>query len=245
LTELCCDLGCSAQLVGVTKFCEHPAAASIEKVGGTKDPDTERIAALAPDLVLMNREENRLQDAETLGRAGLRVHASMPVTVRDTIECVRVLGEALGRADAANSLADLIRERELEVEARAARRPPVRYAYLIWRKPWMAAGPDTYIDALLGTAGGRNVFSGRSERYPEFAAETLAELQTDLVLLSSEPFPFKERHEEELRQLCRLGDTAFRLADGKLLSWHGSHTLAGLKYADQLFEEAAASPQSD
>lgn len=236
LTELCCELGCSAELVGVTKFCEHPEALTIEKVGGTKDPDIDRIVALGPDLVLMNREENRREDAEALEREGITIHASMPTTVPDAIACVRTLGKELDRVELANTLAESIAAREHEVRQRAAQRRRIRYAYLIWREPWMAAGTGTYIDSLLGTAGGRNVFAERAERYPEFDAESLSVLDPDLVLLSSEPFPFKKRHQLELGRLSRLGERRFRLVDGKRLSWHGSHTLAGLAYADELFE---------
>jgi ABC-type Fe3+-hydroxamate transport system substrate-binding protein len=238
-------LGCAAELLAVTKYCEHPLAAGIERVGGTKNPDTARIVELAPDLVLMNREENRRSDAEDLEQAGLRIHASMPVTVRDSVECVRTLGKDLQRVERANALAEGIITREREVRHRASARRPVRYAYLIWRKPWMAAGSDTYIHSLLGTAGGQNVFAQRHERYLEFEAGALTELRPDVVLLSSEPFPFKQGHQGELSRISGLEESRFRLVDGKLLSWHGSHTEAGLGYADDLLAAAAKAPPSE
>jgi hypothetical protein len=166
LTELVCDLGSATELVGVTKFCEHAAAASIEKVGGTKDPDVSRVVALAPDLVLMNREENRLEDADSLAAAGVHVHSTMPVNLPETLDCIRSLGRELGKAQACELLTTGIEKAWHEVKQRAGRRGPMRYAYLIWRKPWMGAGTPSYIDALLAAAGGENVLAAADARYP-------------------------------------------------------------------------------
>jgi ABC-type Fe3+-hydroxamate transport system substrate-binding protein len=236
LTELVCDLGSATELVGVTKFCEHAAAASIEKVGGTKDPDVSRVVALAPDLVLMNREENRLEDADSLAAAGVHVHSTMPVNLPETLDCIRSLGRELGKAQACELLTTGIEKAWHEVKQRAGRRGPMRYAYLIWRKPWMGAGTPSYIDALLAAAGVENVLAAADARYPVTTPAELAELSPEVVLLSSEPFPFRERHRQELGALTKLPESRFRLVDGKRLSWHGSHTLSGLAYADELFD---------
>lgn len=240
LTELVFALERGDELVGITRFCVHPAEGvhGIEQVGGTKDPDVARIAALAPDLVLMNREENRVEDAAALRAAGLRVHDSMPRTLAETAAMVRSIGEALGRSGAAESLARDIEERAAGVRRRAQRAPRVRFAYLIWRKPWMSINADTFAHALLELAGGANVFGERPVRYPEVTAEALAEAEPALVLLASEPFPFEERHADELARLTGLARERFALADGEYLSWHGSRTPDGIDYAAGLIERA-------
>lgn len=242
LTELVFALERGPELVGVTRFCIHPAEGvrGIEQVGGTKDPDVARIAALAPDLVLMNREENRVEDAEALRAAGLAVHDSMPRTLEETAAMVRSIGVALERGPLGEAIARDIEGRAERVRRRAAARArPVRFAYLIWRKPWMSVNADTFAHALLVLAGGRNVFGARPVRYPEVTAEALAEAEPDLVLLSSEPFPFEEKHADELARLSGLARGRFALADGEYLSWHGSRTPDGIDYAAGLIEAAA------
>jgi iron complex transport system substrate-binding protein len=238
LTELVFDLGRGADLVGVTKFCVHPAdgVASIEKVGGTKNPKVARIVELAPDLVLLNREENRLEDAEALRAGGLRCHVSFPRTVEETAEMVRSIGAALGRAAAAEAIAAEIETRAARVRSGARERSAVRFACLIWRRPWMAAAGDTFIDALLALAGGRNVFVDRPERYPVVSTEDLAAADPDAVLLPSEPFPFREDHAAELAGATGLPRERFALVDGELLSWHGSRTPRGIDYAESVLE---------
>src|SRR5262245_39900024 len=161
LTELVFDLGRGAELVGVTEWCVHPAegVARIEKVGGTKNPKVARIAELAPDLVLMNEEENRREDAEALSARGLRCHSSMPRDTRGTAAMVRWIGEALQRPAEAEAIARDIEARSERVRRAAEGRPRVPFAYLIWRKPWMSVNADTFASALLEQAGGRNVFA--------------------------------------------------------------------------------------
>jgi len=240
LTELVFALERGEDLVGVTRFCVHPAEGveDIEMVGGTKDPDVERIVALAPDLVLMNREENRVEDAEALRAAGLCVHDSMPRTLAETAAMVRSIGAALGRGGQGEAIARDIEERAERVRRLAAGAPRVRFAYLIWRKPWMSVNADTFAHALLELGGGANVFGERRVRYPEVTAEALAEADPELVLLASEPFPFAEKHADELARLSGLARSRFALADGEFLSWHGSRTPQGIDYAAGLIARA-------
>jgi len=243
LTELVFALERGDDLVGVTRFCVHPAegVAMLEKVGGTKDPDVARIVALAPDLVLMNREENRVEDAAALRAAGLRVHDSMPRTLAETAAMVRSIGDALGRAAQGEAIARDIEQRAERARRRAAaHRNRVRFAYLIWRKPWMSVSADTFASSLLELAGGENVFGARPVRYPEVTAEALGEAAPDVVFLSTEPFPFEESHADELARLTGLARERFALADGEYLSWHGSRTPDGIDYAAGLVEAARA-----
>jgi ABC-type Fe3+-hydroxamate transport system substrate-binding protein len=233
LTELVFDLDRGSDLVGVTRFCVHPAdeVRAIEKVGGTKTPKIERIVELHPDIVLLNREENRAEDAEALAMAGIPCHASLPKDTAETAEMVRSIGAALDRQEAAEALARDIEERSRRARETALGRLPVRFAYLIWRDPLMAVSGDTYISALLSLPGGQNVFADRPKRYPIIDPEDLVRAAADVVLLSTEPFPFDERHVDEISRATALAPEVFRVVDGELLSWHGSRTPAGIDYA--------------
>lgn len=234
LTETVFRLGRGHLLVGRTKFCVQPAGAvkAVERVGGTKNPKLERILALAPDLVLMNEEENRREDAAALGAAGLRVLSTFARDVAGAAETVAAIGAAIGAVPEAQSLAAQISERAAGVTARARVRPPREFIYLIWQKPWMAVAPGTYIDGLLQLAGGVNLIADPEPRYPEVTPATLE--RAELILLSSEPFPFTAKHRAELIDKTRLPAQRFRLVDGQLLSWHGARTLEGLLYAEQV-----------
>jgi len=240
LTELAFDLGRGEELVGITDYCVHPAekVGAIEKVGGTKTPKIARIVELRPDVVLLNEEENRVEDAEALAAAGVRTHASFPRDVQGTAEMVRSIGEALGRAEAAEAIARDIEARAARVRAAAVGRRAVAFAYLIWRKPWMAVNRDTFAHALLAQAGGTNVFADRAERYPTFELQDLESSRPDLVLLGTEPYPFQEKHAEEIALATGIARERFRIADGEYLSWHGSRTPAGIDYAEKLIAGA-------
>lgn len=242
-TELIFQLGGEDRLVGITSWCIHPAEGvqAVEKVGGTKDPDVPRILELAPDLVFFNEEENRKEDAEVLAAAGLKLHVSFPKTVLASIELIRSIGRAIGCESAAESLAARA-EVALELVCNSSSDlEPVRYAYLIWRKPWMAAGADTYLTDLLGLAGGVNVMAAGGERYPALELDELVKAGPQVILLCSEPFPFKDKHIEELRKTEGLRHLTYILADGEALTWHGSRTLEGIPYAQKILGQARTS----
>ncbi len=236
LTELAFDLGRGSELVGITRYCVHPAERidAIEKIGGTKDPSVGRIVELEPDVVLMNREENRVEDAEELKLSGVNCHVSMPRTVEETAAMVRSIGDELERPRQAAEIAADIEARERRVRRAAEGRAPTRFAYLIWRKPWMSVNRDTFAHALLTLAGGENIFADRAKRYPEIEPAELTAGEPELVLLCTEPFPFAESHIEELAERTGLDRSRFRIADGEFLSWHGSRTPDGIDYAETL-----------
>ena len=236
LTELVFELDAGGSLVGRTKFCVRPRdlVDRVEKVGGTKNPKIERIVALQPDLVLMNEEENRLEDAVTLRAAGITCHTTMPRDVAGSAEVVRSIGAALGLPRRAEEIARDIEARTARVRASAVQSAPVAYAYLIWRRPYMTVSGDTYVSALLAEAGGENVFGNRPDRYPEITPDELRDAAPRLVLLSSEPFPFTERHIDELAAASGVARAQFRLVDGELLSWHGPRTGLGVEYAREV-----------
>jgi iron complex transport system substrate-binding protein len=246
LTELVFDLGRGDDLVGRTKFCVHPAGRvdRVEAVGGTKNPKIARIVELAPDLVLLNEEENRREDAAALAEAGVRCHVSFPRDVDDTARMVRDIGTVLERpAEAARIAADIER-RAARVRESARQAPTVRYAYLIWRNPWMVAGGDTFVTAMLALPGGVNVFAGHAERYPTVTPEELAVADPDVMLLSSEPFPFKEKHAEELAAASGLPRERMQFVDGEYLTWHGSRTPDGVDYAERVIARARRAASS-
>lgn len=223
--------------MGVTKYCTRPASAltGAEVVGGTKDPDLERIAQLRPDWVFMNQEENRLEDHQWLAQR-FSVDVSLPTGPEDVPPLLRRWGRLVEAEAKAEGWA-----RALERQLQRAPSPPSRgrFAYLIWRKPWMAVGQGTYIDGLLRWAGGENLF-GPDPRYPAVDLDRLREDPPDWVFLSSEPFPFKERHRAELRDALGLGDCGpwFRFVDGEAAGWHGVRTWAGLRSVRAWFDRS-------
>lgn len=233
-TETLFALGAGDRVVGVTKFCERPRTmpAGVERVGGTKNPNVERIAELEPDLVLVNTEENRTGDIERL-REVVPVFEEFPRTVTDGIQMIRNLGALTGAEAIAGNLARAV-EAELAMIARirseSGRRR--RVAYFIWKKPWMSVGGDTFIHDVLSLAGLENVFGDR-ERYPTTDFEELARLGPDVILLSSEPYPFKLEHRNEFLEheeipAARMG--RIYLVDGAHFCWHGARQLEGLRW---------------
>jgi len=236
-TETLVDFGLADQLVGITRFCIHPApvVASLTRVGGTKDPKLDAIAAAKPDLIFMNEEENRREDYDWLTQH-FEVDVSMPKEPSDVPPLLRRWGRRLGVESVAEHRARAI-EAELSAPAPRAGSPP-RFAYLIWRRPFMAAGEDTYIHRLLEGAGGSNAVRGLG-RYPELTLEELAGQAPDLVLLPDEPFPFDERHLPELKAALPPS-TRVLLVSGDDISWHGVRTLRGLRLARALFTGACA-----
>lgn len=204
------------------------------KVGGTKDPQVEQIAALVPDLVLMNGEENRREDYQALTGQGLTCHSTMPRTIQETAEMVRSIGAVLACVERAEEIAIEIERRAEAAQAAASEREPISFAYLIWRDPLMSVNQDTFASDLLSNAGGVNVFAGKDERYPEVRMEELRAASPDKLFLCTEPFPFKSKDAVDLSVELDLPLEQIYIADGEYLSWHGSRTPAGIDYAASL-----------
>jgi len=242
LSELVWELGAGALLVGRTRFCVAPAELRerVPAVGGTKDPSLARIAELAPDLVLMNEEENRREDGEALRARGIALATFFPQAVEDVPPMVRRVGALLGAEPAAEALAAAIEERAAEV-ARRAVGAGLTFVYVIWRRPWMTVTPGTYVASLLARTGARNAVPAGPVRYPEIGAAEIARLAPDRVLLSSEPYPFRPAHAADLARESGLDPGRIRLVDGAALSWHGARTLAGLAYAESILGPDARS----
>jgi ABC-type Fe3+-hydroxamate transport system substrate-binding protein len=209
--------------VGVTRYCNRPREIlrKVSTVGGTKNPDLERIRILAPDLVVANAEENRAEEIEELRRE-FAVDVSLPRTVAEVPAAIRELARAVGRVTEGERLA-----REIEEALSDAPPPRFRYAYFIWKDPWMTVSGDTYVSDLLRYGGGENVFASEAERYPEVTAARVRAERPDVLFFPSEPYPFSDRHRPMIE--AEFGrDTAVELVDGDDCCWHGARTRQGL-----------------
>jgi ABC-type Fe3+-hydroxamate transport system substrate-binding protein len=227
ITELLCDLGLSEQLVGRTGFCIHPweTVRTIPKVGGTKDLKFERIRELEPTHVIVNIDENRKEDAEALAEFIPNVVVTHPLEPRDNLALYRQMGETFGVEAEAQRLCGEFEE--AYDRAIANRGPEQDVLYLIWKDPWMTVSTETYISQTLGLFGWRTVpAAATADRYPEV---DLADFSgVDRVLLSSEPFHFKEHHVREVEGL--VPGATVSLIDGEMTSWYGSRAIRGLDY---------------
>lgn len=224
-TELLYDLGLDEEVVGITKFCVHPESwfRSKARVGGTKQLHYDKIAALQPDLILANKEENTREIVDTLAK-------DYPVWVSDihnlpeAIQMIQEIGVLTGRQQRAAEIVSGITGAFQQLPKAAV---PVPVAYFIWRNPWMTVGNDTFIHHMLQQLGWQNVF-GDQARYPEVTLEQLAARKPAKVLLSSEPYPFKEKHIAEIKTV--LPQAEVLLVDGEMFSWYGSRLLKAPAY---------------
>ena len=223
-TELLVYLGLEEQLVGVTKFCVHPdyLRKKVEVIGGTKQVHLEKIRGLQPDLIIANKEENTLEMVES-HRTVAPVWVSDVVTLEDQYDMIQGLGYLFELQDRTDLLNRDLRAGVLALQESFANLPKERVVYLIWNKPYMAAGRDTFIHQIIELCGWENCVE--EDRYPEVDLEFLK--QADRVLLSTEPFPFKQEHVEELSEI--LG-TSVTLVDGEFFSWYGSRMLKAFPY---------------
>lgn len=240
LTELVFDLDRGSDLVGITEYCVHPAdgVTEIEKVGGTKTPAVGRIIELAPDLVLLNNEENRLRDARALEAAGIPCFSSLPRNPTETAAMVRSIGNAIDRQSLSEEIAVEIEKRSSRIEKESIGRPRIRFAYLVWRRPWITVNDDTFAHSLLSLPGGVNVFGERSDRYPRLTDEDLHKAAPFVLFLGSEPFPFTDTHVDQLAAITGMERSHIFLVDGEYLSWYGSRTPDGIDYAQAVIEKA-------
>ncbi|MCU0355985.1 MAG: helical backbone metal receptor [Cyclobacteriaceae bacterium] len=226
-TELLHDLGLDKEVVGITKFCVHPPEWRKTKaiIGGTKNADLSRMESLTPDLIIGNKEENDRATIEALQQK-YPVWMSDVITVGEALTMIRGIGQITGREAAAHQIADRINQ------SMAGIVPAGKEAlYLIWHKPWMGAAHGTFIHHMMEKAGYRNCLR-HLHRYPELDESILKTLNPEVILLSSEPYPFKDKHKEELQSL--FPEATILLVDGELFSWYGSRMLHFAPYTDTL-----------
>lgn len=234
-TELLYDLGLDKEVAGITKFCIHPEHWHRDKtrVGGTKTIDIEKIKDLEPDLIIANKEENTEEQVRIL-QSFAPVWISDVNDLDDALQMISAIGEMTGKASESLQLTRMIGERfnELRQQVIRSQHQPAA-AYLIWKDPYMAAGGKTFINDMMGRCGLQNVFSEK-QRYPEITPGEIKDSGCELLLLSSEPYPFKEKHVKELASL--LPGVKIILVDGEMFSWYGSR----LQYAPEYFKNLLA-----
>ncbi len=231
-TELLYYLGLQDEVVGITKFCVHPEKWFREKkrVGGTKSLHLDVIKALRPDLILANKEENTQEQIDDLAKS-FPVWVSDIQTVNDAMCMIRNVGVLTGTMSAAIEL-DRVLKAGYKMLGKGHQ--PKKVAYFIWHNPWMSVGGDTFISDMISRMGWVNVLKNEF-RYPHLSIEDIAALDVDLVLLSSEPYPFKEQHIAEIKEA--LPNVDVKLVDGEMFSWYGSRMLDAIDYFKGLARE--------
>lgn len=225
-TELLYDLGLGERVVGITKFCVHPETwyKTKHRVGGTKKVDMDKVRALKPDLIIGNKEENERKDILALEKE-FPVWMSDVRSLHHAAHMIMHVGAITGSEKKAEQI---VRGIAQAFEGLKPMEQPLTAAYLIWREPFMVVGHGTFINDMLMRCGLQNVFDEGDARYPEVTPQELAESDPDIILLSSEPYPFKEKHIQELNMICP--GTPVRIVDGELFSWYGSRLLRSPAY---------------
>ncbi|PAW94174.1 cobalamin-binding protein [Mucilaginibacter sp. MD40] len=230
-TELLFDLGLADRVVGITKFCIYPAdkMKHVTKVGGTKQLNMEVIYSLKPDLIIANKEENEQNQIEALMQ-------HYPVWISDindldtALDMIEHVGQITATTEKAKQIASEIKSGFKTLKGLSA---TLSCVYLIWKNPYMAAGADTFIHDMLQSCGFNNLV--KEGRYPVLTDDELKKLNPDVLLLSSEPYPFAEKHIQEFKKL--LPNTRVNLVDGELFSWYGSRLLYSPAYFISLMKK--------
>ncbi len=230
-TELLFDLGLGDNIVGVTKFCIHPAEKVKSKtvIGGTKNFHFDTINALQPDLIIGNKEENYQEGI-------LQLKGKYPVWLSDVTKLPEALAmiEQIGQITLTSILAERIIQQIASSLQKVNGYLNIPTAYFIWRNPYLSVGQDTFIHHMMEICGMQNVFAYQ-QRYPEISEEQLRTVQPKLILLSSEPYPFREKHRKEFQRLCP--GALIKLVDGELFSWYGSRLRHSAVYFNEIMKE--------
>ena len=233
-TELLFDLGIGQNVVGVTKYCVHPKekVKKITKIGGTKDFDIDKIIELNPDLIIANKEENHKEGIEELEQK-FPVWVSDVDSLSSAFKMISEIGTIVGAGDKIREiLCPLSRE---FTDFREANSFSESYTtlYFIWKNPFMVAGNDTFINDILRQCSLKNLIL--ENRYPTINKRAIKKLNPQLILLSSEPYPFSRSHIEEFAKL--LPNAYIRIVDGELFSWYGSRLKYTIQYLKELQED--------
>lgn len=237
-TEYLCDLGLEEKLVGITKFCVHPESCYRSKirVGGTKDFDMESIRLLNPDLIIANKEENEQEPI-------MKLKTMFPVWISDVnnysqaLDMMQRLGEVLGKSEKAGEIVRKIQHNMARVKQVKRK---LRTVYFIWRKPYMTVNRDTFIHSMMEKMGLENVFAHHKARYPKVSEAELKQLRPEVILLSSEPYPFREKHLAEIQAI--YPDARIFLVDGEMFSWYGSRMIQAPLYFNKLLQRLGKAP---
>lgn len=231
-TELLYDLGLDEKVVGITKFCIHPDIwfRNKTRVGGTKTVNKAIVDQLRPDLIIANKEENVKEQVEALATE-YPVWVTDVNNLADALQMITDIGEMINRKNQSELLAESISKGFNELIKLRTKNEKRTTAYLIWKDPYMAAGGDTFINDMLCHCGFSNIFA-KLTRYPEIKIAELSNANCQLLLLSSEPYPFSQNHIDELA--AQVPGTQIMLVDGELFSWYGSRLLRSPAYFREL-----------
>lgn len=235
-TELLFYLTEAEKVVGITRFCIHPKEHFLKtaKIGGTKEFDFDKIDALKPDLIIGNKEENYLEGIEKLSEK-YPVWMSDINSVEDALSMIKELGIVLNQSSKARHLAEQIAHHFYLFEAQKKWNKNKTIAYFIWKKPLMVAASNNYIDDILSKMGFVNVFAHKKSRYPEISEAELMTAQPEFIFLSSEPYPFKEKHLSYFNEICPKSKVI--IVDGEMFSWYGNRMLLAGDYLLKLKKE--------
>jgi ABC-type Fe3+-hydroxamate transport system substrate-binding protein len=234
-SELLWHLGLQKELVGITKFCVHPTEMfrSVKRIGGTKTIKLDEIQNLIPDLIIANKEENQQEQIEELCKH-FPVYISDIYTINDALQMIEQVGLITDRKNQSQELASALKEKYNQFKVNKLKISNNKVAYLIWKNPYMAAGSTTFITNVLHECGFTNVFASHLNRYPKIEVEDLKKQSLDFIFLSSEPYPFKEKHIQELQ--LHLPSVKIILVDGEMFSWYGSRLLYAFDYFEDLIK---------
>ncbi len=234
-TELLFDLGLDDEIVGITWFCIHPKEKikNKTKIGGTKNLKLDKIRALKPDLIIANKEENERSQIEALAKE-FPVYISDIFNLQDAYEMMNRAGELTGRKPEAQQLIESVKKSFAGLQKAEKQ---IRTLYLIWKDPYMSIGKNTFIHHILNDVCGLKNVCEDELRYPELTLEKIKALNPELVLLSSEPYPFKDKHINELSQL--LPRANILLVDGEMFSWYGSRLKLTAEYLKTFLAECS------
>lgn len=230
-TELLFDLDLNDEVVGITKFCVHPEEwfRSKNRVGGTKSISLEKVKALKPDLIIGNKEENFKENIEELAQIA-PIWMSDIFNLENALEMIRKIGALTNRVEKAERIVEQIIE---GFKSLSSEKSELSCSYYIWKKPYMVAGKNTFIDAMMPYCGLNN--GVRTERYPELDHHLV---ETDVILLSSEPYPFKEEDVQFMQ--TKFPNSFVKIVDGEIFSWYGSRLLKAPRYFEELRNEISS-----
>ncbi len=227
-TELLSYLGLEEEVIGITKFCVHPDEwyRNKTKVGGTKNINFKHIRELSPDLIIANKEENVKEQVEELAEK-YDVWVSEVNNLSDALNMINDMGKLIQKTHSASLLTSQIKESFEKLKKDFNSQRKIFSAYFIWKNPYMVAGGDTFINSMMPFCGLQNVFADQ-KRYPQITLDKIKEKNTELILLSSEPYPFQEKHKEEVQK--NLPNIKIELVDGEMFSWYGNRLLKSADY---------------
>jgi len=231
-TELLFDLGLEDEVIGITKFCVHPKQWFTQKtrVGGTKQIDLEKVVSLKPDLIIANKEENSLDDITWLMER-------FPVWISDIENLIEAqaminsIGEITGKTERAGEI-----NQKITSQFSSFKKPEnhLKAVYLIWNNPMMTIASNTFIFDLMHRIGFEQIQFSSASRYPEISMQDIKQAAPNCILLSSEPFPFKQKHIDQLQ--FHFPHLAIELVDGEYFSWYGSRLMEAPKYFNTLVD---------